>query len=85
MDFSDRLLNLIKEKGITNKKLLDDLNINKNAIVSWAKRENTPHGETLAKIAEYFDVSVDYLLGKTDIKKGASPKRCPVIIISALY
>ncbi len=72
MEFSERLLNLIKEKGITNKKMLDDLNINKNAIVSWVKRDNTPHGETLRKIAEYFNVSTDYLLGKTDIKKSVT-------------
>ena len=61
--FLEILLNLIAEKGITKNKLLTDLKINHNAFVSWEQRGTIPSGETLLKIADYFGVSVDYLLG----------------------
>jgi transcriptional regulator with XRE-family HTH domain len=74
MSFTDRLLDLIKEKGITTKKFLLDLDVNKNAMINWTKRGSTPNGEILKRMADYFDVSVDFLLGKTDIKKSATGK-----------
>ena len=52
------------DKGISNNKLLTDLGLNKSSILNWEKRGTIPSGETLQKIADYFDVSVDYLLGK---------------------
>ena len=71
MLFTNRLLFLINEKGINKKKFLDDLTLGKNSIVNWINRDNIPNGETLNRIAEYFDVDVDYLLANTDIKKSA--------------
>ena len=35
----------------------------------WETNKRVPKHETLLKISDFFDVSVDYLLGKTDIKK----------------
>ena len=61
--FLEKLLNLISERGITKNKLLTDLKINHNAFVAWERRGTIPSGETLLKIADYFGVSVDYLLG----------------------
>lgn len=64
--FTDNLKKLIKERGITQKKFLLDLGLNINAIGDWTKYGNTPKGDTLQKIANYFSVSVDYLLGKSE-------------------
>ncbi len=64
--FLERVLSLIDRKGISKNKMLTDLKLNKNSFVDWDKRGNTPKGEVLSKIAEYFGVSVDYLLGNTD-------------------
>lgn len=69
--FIKRLMALIEQKGITKNKMLSDLNLGKNSFVNWDNRGTIPGGETLASIAEYFDVSVDYLLGNTDTKKPA--------------
>ena len=60
--------NLISEKGITRKKLLEDLQLGKNNIKNWEKNNTIPNKVTLEAISDYFGVSVDYLLGKTDIK-----------------
>lgn len=65
--FVDNLKMLIKERGITQKKFLMDLGLNINAIGDWSKNGNIPKGDTLQRIANYFSVSVDYLLGKSDV------------------
>lgn len=62
--FLERLNNLILGKGITRNKLLLDLGINHSAFDSWKNRDTIPSGKILLKIADYFGVSVDYLLGK---------------------
>ncbi len=67
--FIDRLNTLISEKGITRVQLLNDLNLGKNQIRYWEKNNVEPNAVTLNAIANYFSVSVDYLLGKTDKKE----------------
>jgi len=62
--FLQRLNNLILSKKITKNKMLTDLGLSKNSFVDWKQRGTIPNGETLKKIADYFGVSVDYLLGK---------------------
>lgn len=72
MNFIDTLLALINRNGITKNKLLVDLKLGKNSFVDWKKNGNIPSGETLSKIATYFNVSTDYLLGKGDTANNPS-------------
>ena len=61
----NRIQSLIKEKGLTQKSVLLDCGINENTL----KRMTDNKGISsfyLAKIADYLDCSVDYLLGSTD-------------------
>lgn len=58
-----------KEKGISQLKLALDLNTNQNTISRYETGEREPGINELIKIADYFDVSVDYLLGRTDNPK----------------
>lgn len=60
---------LLHEKGITTSKMLADLGMNKSSVLNWKTRGTVPSGATLQKIADYFGVSVDYLLGKTEQKE----------------
>lgn len=69
MNFIDRLDELRKDKGITKKKLLEDCNFGKNQYQYWEKNKTLPTQAVLKVIAEYFGVSVDYLMGNTDIKE----------------
>ena len=65
-----RLKKLRKEKGISQLRLALDLNMNQNSISRYENREREADYETLIKFADYFDVSLDYLLGRTnEIKK----------------
>ena len=66
MSFVERLDLLIAEKGISRHKFCSKMGIGKNSVASWEIRGNTPDGEVLKKIANYFDVTVDYLLCRTD-------------------
>ena len=64
-----RLKELRKEKGISQLKLAVDLNTNQNTISRYETGEREPGIVELIKIADYFDVSVDYLLERTDNPK----------------
>ncbi|MBQ8850707.1 MAG: helix-turn-helix transcriptional regulator [Clostridia bacterium] len=63
-----RLKELRKERNISQLKLALDLNMNQNAISRYENLEREADYETLIKFSDYFDVSLDYLLGRTDKK-----------------
>jgi transcriptional regulator with XRE-family HTH domain len=63
--FLERLDLLLVHHNINVRKLLAELNINHNAYNNWEKRGTVPGGDTLVKLADYFNVSIDYLLGRT--------------------
>lgn len=64
-----RLKELRREKGISQIKLSMDLNTNQNTISRYENKSREAGYEMLIKIADYFDVSIDYLLGRTNNKK----------------
>lgn len=53
------------KKGIKPNTLAKELQIASGSMTAW-KNGKLPNGETLLKIANYLDISVDYLLGRTD-------------------
>ena len=61
-----RLLELRKDAGLTQDDLAAILNINKHSISSYERDKSEPPDEVKIAIAQYFDVSVDYLIGLTD-------------------
>ena len=63
-----RLKELRKKRKISQLKLALDLNMNQNAISRYENRNREADYETLIKFADYFDVSLDYLLGRTENK-----------------
>lgn len=67
--FGNRLRNLRISENITGVELGKVLNVTKVAISNWESGKRTPDQETLTKIADYFDVTTDYLLGRTDEKQ----------------
>lgn len=61
-----RLKEIRKSKGITQLKMAMDLNTNQNTISRYETGEREPSLLELIKIADYFNISVDYLLERTD-------------------
>lgn len=71
--FSERLRRLRMEKGITQKELADRLHISRSTIAGYESLGKEPDGEKLCALADFFGVSVDYLLGVTDSRELTSP------------
>ena len=65
----NRIICEMVQQGKKQKDLTDFLNINKNAFTDWKSGKNLSYKKYIYAIAEYLNVSVDYLLDKTDIKK----------------
>ena len=66
---SKRLKTLMKQRGISRKKLASDLNLKQEAIDQYQDNFYTADIETLILFSNYFNVSVDYLLQRTDQPK----------------
>ena len=64
MDF--RLKELRKKRKISQLKLALDLNMNQNSISRYENLEREADYDTLIRFADYFGVSLDYLLGRSD-------------------
>lgn len=64
-----RLKELRKRRGISQLKLALDLNMNQNTISRYENLEREADYETLIRFADYFDVSLDYLLGRSNDEK----------------
>lgn len=60
---------LRKSKNLTLRALSENLKINFTALSKYENGKTEPDHETLKKIADYFNVSIDYLLGRTDCKR----------------
>ena len=61
-----RLREIRKARGISQVKLAMELNTNQNTISRYETNEREPGLAELIKIADYFHVSIDYLLERTD-------------------
>ena len=64
----DRLYELRKARNITQQRLAVDLGVDQASISSYESGKYLPTVEVLIKIAHYFGVSTDYLLGLSDVK-----------------
>ena len=79
----ERIKLLCKSRGITVSQLEDNLDLPSNTIYQWKKR--IPNTERLKKVADYFNTSLDYLLGRTDNQyAGLSPEQRKLTIKEAL-
>ncbi len=74
MEFKERLKNLRTSFGLTQTKLAEKLNYGCSAISNYESGRNQPSIEDLKKLASFFNVSMDYLLGISDIKNPYNDK-----------
>ncbi len=66
MTFGKRLNSTRKERGQTAQSMADMLGIGIRSYRAYESGDREPHFETLVKIADYLDVSTDYLLGRDE-------------------
>lgn len=67
--FYERYSELCKSIGKTTGTVAQELGVSKSASSAWKTMKRTPSAETVKKIADYFGVTTDYLLGTSDIQK----------------
>jgi len=63
-----RLKELRESKGITQQELANIMNLSQQTIGHYEVGRAKPDADTLARLANYFETTVDYLLGRTNIK-----------------
>ncbi|ACV63239.1 transcriptional regulator, XRE family [Desulfofarcimen acetoxidans DSM 771] len=64
--FAKRLSLLIKENKASKQAVANAINISRPAISQFASGENLPSAEKLVALADFFGVSIDYLVGRSD-------------------
>lgn len=64
--FAERLKNLRVESGISRARLAGELNVSERLIAYWESGQRECGFDTLIRLAEFFETSTDFLLGKTD-------------------
>lgn len=68
--FYERFEGLCKERGLRpqSAEITRDLGISSPAIYKWKTQDSIPNGTILSSLSSYFGVSVDYLLGLTEVR-----------------
>ena len=66
MTFAQVLNELMNSRGVTNYALAKYLKCSQSTIKNWLTNTTRPNHDKLKQVAEYFGVSVDYILGTTD-------------------
>ena len=64
--FSERLRSLREERKLYSKDLANTLNVEPATVTNWEKGNRFPREDMLIQIADFFDCTTDYLLGRTD-------------------
>ncbi|KZM54943.1 helix-turn-helix domain-containing protein [Aeribacillus pallidus] len=75
--FGKRLASLRKKMGISQYELADRLGFSRGQLANYEQGKRQPDFDTLQKIADFFEVSTDYLLGRSENKKSDWDSKLP--------
>ena len=62
-----RINELLKSEGLNQSKLANGIGVNQSTVCNWLNGKKEPSIESIWKLADFFDVSVDYLIGRKEI------------------
>lgn len=60
----NRIRKLRMAKKVTQQIFADNLNVDRTTVSKWETNKSSPYAEKLKEVADYFDVTTDYLLGR---------------------
>lgn len=66
--FMNRIIELRKKAGLSQKELAKKAGVNQTAVSQWETGKTEPSFDAMAKLCSFFDVSFEYLLGRSDIR-----------------
>ncbi|WP_273705539.1 helix-turn-helix domain-containing protein [Leuconostoc mesenteroides] len=64
----DRLRELRKERNVTQQELADDMLVTTRTLARYESGEREPRLPIVFDLADYFNVSIDYLVGRSDVR-----------------
>jgi len=67
------LKRLREEKGVSQQKVADAIGTNQQSIHRYENGDYEPDIQTMFKLADYFETSIDYIVGRTDIRRKIEP------------
>ena len=77
-DFAERLNELMVENNLTQSKLAESIKVEPSTISRYLSKQNIPEIDVLIRIADYFNCSVDFLVGKTEkVSSSTTYNQCP--------
>lgn len=65
--FAKNIKELREQKNISQKELASELKVSQRVISYWEHGDSEPDLEALCRVADYFDVTIDYLVGRSDL------------------
>lgn len=68
-----KIFDLLKESHTNQSEFAKAIGVSTGNVTDWKNGRSAPKADTLIKIADYFNVSVDYLLGRTVSRQSAAP------------
>jgi transcriptional regulator with XRE-family HTH domain len=71
METGKRISDLRKRRGLNQEQLAEKLSVSPSTIAMWETNKRALKDDSLKQLADFFDVSTDYLLGRTDDKEKA--------------
>lgn len=77
MGFAQRLKYLRKDLNLTQEDLAEKLSISRSTVAGYETERKEPDYTMLEKLADFFNVSVDYLLGRTAIRESSTASATP--------
>lgn len=75
MQFAERIAAIRKSMKISQEKFGELVNVSQRTVAFWESGERLPSHATFAELADKLDVSVDYLLGRTDERKSTKKEK----------
>ena len=66
MNIADRIQYLRKQKGYSQEELADKVGVSRQAVSKWESEQTTPDLEKVIAMSELFEVTTDYILGRTN-------------------
>jgi transcriptional regulator with XRE-family HTH domain len=70
--FGERLRELRRSRDVTQNELAQIIGVSGSAVSAYENGKKVPGSDTLMRLAEYFDCSIDYLMGKTEGRKAGA-------------
>ncbi len=65
----ERLLDLRKDRGLTQKQVAEKLSVSKHTIANYETERTSPNIEMLRELSLFYNTSADYLVGVTDVER----------------